>query len=227
MRGCWRRKPVPWTGGRRATGGIATTRMAWADGLAGLVDRPRPGRRPRPTEAGRSEVAKWRSGWKTALTSTPMAWRWRRADPRDRIAAKFNVHPHERGIGKPLKKLNFSGMSVRPAHPRGELEAREAFKKTSPSWRVPRSRGSLPAGRSKSGFKMNPPFAIPKRFARWNPWLIAPALASKARRPASGPSAARVRASGATGGSPGRSWPRVPAGEACWNGQRRAIRSAP
>ena len=45
-----------------------------ADGLAGLTDRPRPGRQPRPTEAGRSEVAKWRSGWKTALTSTPMAW---------------------------------------------------------------------------------------------------------------------------------------------------------
>src|SRR5450631_708435 len=195
-------------------------RMAWpgwwtGPGLGVGLVRPKPG------------GAKWRSGWKTALTSTPMAWRWRRADPRDRIAAKFNVHPHERGIGKPLKKLNFSGMSVRPAHPRGELEAREAFKKTSPSWRVPRSRGSLPAGRSKSGFRMNPPFAIPKRFARWNPWLIAPALASKARRPASGPSAARVRASGATGGSPGRSWPRVPAGEACWNGQRRAIRSAP
>ena len=30
-----------------------------ADGLAGLADRPRPGRQPRLTEAQRSEVAKW------------------------------------------------------------------------------------------------------------------------------------------------------------------------
>jgi transposase len=150
-----------------------------ADGLAGLTDRPRPGRQPRPTEAGRSEVAKWVEDGPDLNTDGVVGWR--RADPRDRIAAKFNVHPHERGIGKPLKKLNFSSMSVRPAHPQGDLEAQEAFKKTSPSWRVPRSRGSLPAGRSKSGFRMNPPFAIPKRFALWNPWLIAPALASKAR----------------------------------------------
>jgi len=42
-----------------------------ADGLAGLADRPRPGRQPRLAEAQRSEV---RSGWKTALTSRPMAW---------------------------------------------------------------------------------------------------------------------------------------------------------
>jgi len=42
-----------------------------ADGLAGLADRPRPGRQPRLAEAQRSEVA---SGWKTALTSRPMAW---------------------------------------------------------------------------------------------------------------------------------------------------------
>src|SRR6195256_6721587 len=30
-----------------------------ADGLAGLADRPRPGRQPRLSEAQRSEVAKW------------------------------------------------------------------------------------------------------------------------------------------------------------------------
>jgi transposase len=30
-----------------------------ADGLAGLADRPRPGRQPRLAEAQRSEVAKW------------------------------------------------------------------------------------------------------------------------------------------------------------------------
>jgi len=43
--------------------------------------------------------------------------------------AKFNVHLHERSVGKLLKKLNFSSMSVRPVHPQSDLEAQEAFKK--------------------------------------------------------------------------------------------------
>jgi transposase len=34
--------------------------------------------------------------------------RWRCADLRDRIAAKFHVRLHERSVGKLLKKLNFS-----------------------------------------------------------------------------------------------------------------------
>ena len=73
--------------------------------------------------------------------------RWRRAGLRDRIAAKFNIHLHERGVGKPLKKLNFSSMPVRPAHPQSGLEARQAFKKTSPgSWkrRPQKRRAAIP-----------------------------------------------------------------------------------
>jgi len=30
---------------------------------------------------------------------------------------KFNVHLHERSVGKLLKKLDFSSISVRPMHP--------------------------------------------------------------------------------------------------------------
>jgi hypothetical protein len=41
-------------------------------------------------------------------------------------------------------------------HPQSDLEARQAFTKTSLRWRAPQSRGSLPTGRSKSGFRMNP-----------------------------------------------------------------------
>ena len=55
--------------------------------------------------------------------------RWRCADLRDRIAAKFHVHLHERSVGKLLKKLNFSSMSVRPLHPQSDLEAQAASKK--------------------------------------------------------------------------------------------------
>jgi transposase len=84
-----------------------------ADGLAGLADRPRPGRRPRLAEAQLREVAKWVEDGPDLKTDGVM--RWRRADLGDRIAAKFDVHLHERGVGKLPRKLNFGGMSVRPA----------------------------------------------------------------------------------------------------------------
>jgi transposase len=125
-----------------------------ADGLTGLADRPRPGRRPRLAEAQLSEVAKWVEDGPDRKTDGVV--RWRGADLGDRIAAKFHVHLDERSVGKLLKKRNFSSMSGRPLHPQSDLEAQEAFKKTSPGWPAPRSRGSLPAGRSKSGFRMKP-----------------------------------------------------------------------
>ena len=103
-----------------------------ADGLTGLADRPRPGRESRLTEAQRCEVAKWVEDGPDRKTDGVV--RWRCADLRDRIAAKFHVQLHERSVGKLLKKLNFSSMSVRPLHPQSDLEAQEAFKKTSPAW---------------------------------------------------------------------------------------------
>jgi transposase len=132
-----------------------------ADGLAGLADRPRPGRQPRLAEAQRREVAKWVEDGPDLKTDGVV--RWRCADLRDRIAAKFDVHLHERSVGKLLKKLNFSSMSVRPVHPQSDLEAQQAFKKTLPGWRAPQSRKSLPAGRSKSGFRMKPGLASTAR----------------------------------------------------------------
>jgi len=131
------------------------------DGLAGLADRPRPGRQPRLAEAQRSEVAKWVEDGPDLKTDGVV--RWRCADLRDRIAAKFDVHRHERSVGKLLKKLNFSSMSGRPVHPQSDLEVQQAFKKTSRSWRAPQSRRSLPAGRSKSGFRMKPASASKAR----------------------------------------------------------------
>jgi transposase len=56
------------------------------DGLAGLVDRPRPGRQPRLVEAQRSEVAKWVEDRPDLKTDGVV--RWRCADLRDRIAAQ-------------------------------------------------------------------------------------------------------------------------------------------
>jgi transposase len=123
-----------------------------ADGLAGLADRPRPGRPPRLTDVQTREVARWVEVGPDLEKDGVV--RWRCADLRDRIKAEFGVLLDERSVGKLLKKLDFSSMSGRPLHPQSDLEAQEAFKKTSPTWRAPRSRRRSPIARSKSGFRM-------------------------------------------------------------------------
>jgi transposase len=57
--------------------------------------------------------------------------RWRRVDLKRVIAERFGVEFHERYVGKLLKKLGFSHMSVRPRHPGQDERIVEAFKKTS------------------------------------------------------------------------------------------------
>jgi transposase len=98
-----------------------------ADGLAGLVDRPRPGPTPRLTEAQMAEVAKWVDDGPDLAADG--AVRWRCADLRERVAARFEVTLHECRIGKLLHKLNFSRISVRPPHPKTDLAAQQTFKK--------------------------------------------------------------------------------------------------
>jgi transposase len=100
-----------------------------AEGLAGLADRPRPGPKPRLTDAQRAQIAKWvQDGPDLAQDGVV---RWRCADLRDRIARKFAVTLHERSVGKLLRKLDFSSISVRPLHPQSDPAAQHTFKKTS------------------------------------------------------------------------------------------------
>ncbi len=120
-----------------------------AEGLDGLRDRPRPGRRPSLDEAQQRQVAQWvEEGPDLARDGVV---RWRCADLAKRIKAAFNVDLQERAVGKLLKKLGYSSISARPLHPESDLEAQETFKKTSPSWRrTPSRRSSLDAP-SRSG----------------------------------------------------------------------------
>ena len=57
--------------------------------------------------------------------------RWRCVDVQTYIAATFEVEYHESTVGKLLHRLGLSHVSVRPAHPQGDAEARTAFKNTS------------------------------------------------------------------------------------------------
>ena len=71
-------------------------------GVAGLSDHRAPGRQPYLSAAQLREVAQWVTDGPDPQTDRVV--RWRCADLRDRIAARFDVHLHERTIGKTLKK---------------------------------------------------------------------------------------------------------------------------
>ena len=58
--------------------------------------------------------------------------RWRRVDLKRVVEQRFGVVFHERTIGKLLKQIGFSHISVRPRHPDQKAETIEAFKTTSP-----------------------------------------------------------------------------------------------
>ena len=102
-----------------------------AEGLAGLSDRPHAGG-PKPLLSSHQleQVADWvRAGPEREKDGVI---RWRRVDLREKIATEFAVRLHERSVGKQLRRLGFRRISVRPRHPRADVEAQEAHKKTLP-----------------------------------------------------------------------------------------------
>ncbi len=60
--------------------------------------------------------------------------RWRCVDLRTQIKTRFDVELHERTVGKLLCKLRMTRLQPRPFHPKSDLAAQEAYKKTSPAW---------------------------------------------------------------------------------------------
>jgi len=84
-----------------------------AEGLAGLRDRPRSGRKPRLTAEQEAELV-------TAVERGPDpdrdgVVRWRRVDLRALIEARFAVRLHERSVGKVLRRLGFARLHSLPA----------------------------------------------------------------------------------------------------------------
>src|ERR687885_2499198 len=118
-----------------------------AEGLPGLRDRRRPGRRPRLTAEQEAELA-------PAVERGPDpdrdgVVRWRRVDLQALIETRFAVRLHERSVGKVLRRLGFARVSVRPRHPKADAAAQEAFKKASPIRYARRSPSAPAASRSR------------------------------------------------------------------------------
>src|SRR4051794_14116267 len=143
----------------RAAGMDRQTLRDWvhrynAEGLAGLRDRPRSGRKPRLTPGQEAELA-------AAVEQGPDragegVVRWRRIALKALIETRFAVRLHERSVGEVLRRLGFARLSVRPRHPKADEAAQEAFKKASPSWWRERCPSTPAASRSRSGSKMKP-----------------------------------------------------------------------
>src|SRR4051794_22395977 len=143
----------------RAAGMDRQTLRDWvhrynAEGLAGLRDRPRSGRRPRLTPEQEAELA-------TAVEQGPDpdrdgVVRWRRVDLQALIEARFAVRLQERWVGRVLRRRGFARLSVRPKHPKADEAVQEAFKKVSPSWYARRFPSAPAASRSRSGSRTRP-----------------------------------------------------------------------
>jgi transposase len=125
-----------------------------AEGLAGLRDRPRSGRKPRLTAEQGAELAAVVERGPDANRDGVV--RWRRIDLRALIKARYDVELHERSVGKLLHRLGFARLSVRPRHPLSDPAAQAAFKKASPIWWRERCPSMPAASRSRSGSRTRP-----------------------------------------------------------------------
>ena len=102
-----------------------------AEGLAGLVNRRSPGPPARLSPDQKAELAALVEAGPDRARDGVV--RWRRIDLKRRIETMFGVTMHERTVGKQLAALGFRRLSVRPQHPKADVVAQEAFKKTSPT----------------------------------------------------------------------------------------------
>ena len=122
-----------------------------AEGVDGLVDRPRPGRRPRLDASQQKQVAQWVDEGPDLARDGVV--RWRCADLVKRIKVVFDIDLQEGAVGRLLKKLGYGSMSGRPLHPQSDLEAQEVFKKTSRHSRETPFRRTSPDAPSRCGSK--------------------------------------------------------------------------
>ena len=101
-----------------------------AHGVAGLRDVSRSGRPPALTDEQMQALGE------LVLAGPDVAEdgvvRWRCVDLRAQIKARFEVELHERTVGKLLRELRMTRLQPRPFHPKQDLAAQEAYKKTSP-----------------------------------------------------------------------------------------------
>ena len=100
------------------------------EGVEGLLDRPRAGRKPLLSQDQLAEL--------DALVETqpdPVkdgVVRWRCRDLKTLIANRFGIEISERPVARILDERGFRKLSARPKHPEADEAAQQAFRQTSP-----------------------------------------------------------------------------------------------
>lgn len=105
-----------------------------AEGLAGLHDRPRSGRREKLDAEQQATLRTWvlqgPDPERDGLSS------YRLLDIAAHVEHRWGVSYTLSALARLLHRMELSWQKARPAHPKGDPEARELYKKTSPpSWR--------------------------------------------------------------------------------------------
>src|SRR3712207_619929 len=98
-----------------------------AEGIAGLHDRPKPGRPERLSEAEQAALA-------ARVFTSPDPERdgraaWTRAELAHWLAARFGKTFHPSSLSRVLRRLAMSRQKARPVHPEADPRARERFRK--------------------------------------------------------------------------------------------------
>jgi transposase len=98
-----------------------------AEGLAGLYDRPKPGRPERLSEAEQAALA-------ARVFAGPDPQRdgvcaWTRADLCGWLAERFGKSFHPSSLSRVLRRLDLSWQKVQPVHPEADPKAQERFTK--------------------------------------------------------------------------------------------------
>jgi transposase len=120
-----------------------------AEGLAGLHDRPKPGRPERLSEAEQAALA-------ARVFAGPDPERdgvsaWTRADLARWLEARFGKAFHPSSLSRVLRRLDLSRQKTRPAHPEADPAAQERFRKKGSVIRSGRRPRHVPANGSRSG----------------------------------------------------------------------------
>ncbi|MGH7066300.1 MAG: IS630 family transposase [Acetobacteraceae bacterium] len=100
------------------------------EGSGGLRSRASPGRPAALSEEQMEELRIMVLAWPDPERHGVI--RWRCADLRDEIAARWSVRLHERSVGRVLHRLDMTRLQPRPYHPQRDAAAQEAFKKKFP-----------------------------------------------------------------------------------------------
>src|SRR3712207_1328833 len=98
-----------------------------AEGLAGLYDRPKPGRPQRLSEAEQAALAA--RVFRGPDPARDGAWAWTRAVLGTWLEGSVSKRFHPSSLSRALERLDLSRQKTRPVHPEADVAAQERFRK--------------------------------------------------------------------------------------------------